>query len=270
MLAACLAFRNTASYLREWLLFHLAVGFDHFYLYNNDSTDDFAPVLTPFRALTHHGAPLIELIEWPGVAQQLPIYNDCLRRAAANPAVGWLAFIDDDEFLYPATDQTMPDVLRAFEPYAGVAVCWQLYGSSGRIHYDDDWVIRRFTRRAGGPDQHAKCIVRPTRVVKALVSGHQFEPQPGFGVVDEKHRPLTTTLNPCPSADLLRINHYLTKSIEELVVRRTSREIDVGDKNKLPLLEWVRLDRNWNAVEDRSAQRLEPRMRQLAAELNRA
>lgn len=265
MLAACLAFRNAAPYLREWLLFHAAVGVQRFYLYNNDSTDDFARVLEPFRG---SASPVqVELIAWPGYFQQNAIYDDCLRRATASGDVQWLAFIDDDEFLYATSGESLPEVLRGFEAFASVAVCWQLYGSSGHIHADERWVIRRFTRRAAGPDQHVKCIVQPARIVRAIAGGHLFEPRAGFVGVDEHKRPLTDSLTPSPSTDVLRVNHYLIKSIEEMIARRTSRDIGYGDKAKLPLLEWLRLDRGWNAVEDATAQTVEPRMRELDAAL---
>ena len=37
----CLIFKNEAPFLKEWLDYHLTVGVDHFYLYNNNSDDDF-------------------------------------------------------------------------------------------------------------------------------------------------------------------------------------------------------------------------------------
>jgi len=46
-LSICTIFKNEARYLREWIEFHRLVGVDHFYLYENRSEDDFAPVLAP-------------------------------------------------------------------------------------------------------------------------------------------------------------------------------------------------------------------------------
>jgi hypothetical protein len=262
MLAACLAFRNAAPYLREWLLFHAAVGVKRFYLYDNDSTDNFRAVLAPF--LVSNPTLHVELIPWPGYFQQNAIYDDCLKRATAAGDVQWLAFIDDDEFLYATSGQPLPDLLRAFESYASVAVCWHLYGSSGNLYADDTWVVSRFTRRAASPDQHVKCIVQPARIARAIAGGHLFEPKPGFACVDEHQRPLDAALTPTPSTDVVRVNHYLIKSIEEMIARRTSRDIGYGDKAKLPLLEWIRLDRAWNVTEDASAHAMVSQMRQLA------
>lgn len=40
----CLVFYNEAKFLKEWLDYHLVIGVSHFYLYNNNSTDDYMPV----------------------------------------------------------------------------------------------------------------------------------------------------------------------------------------------------------------------------------
>lgn len=38
-LAVCAIFKDEAAYLREWLDFHLLMGVEHFYLYDNGSSD---------------------------------------------------------------------------------------------------------------------------------------------------------------------------------------------------------------------------------------
>ena len=49
-LAVAAIFKDEAPYLREWLDYHLLAGVEHFYLYNNDSTDDYAEMLKPYVA----------------------------------------------------------------------------------------------------------------------------------------------------------------------------------------------------------------------------
>ena len=49
-LAACLIFKNGAAYLKEWLDFHRLVGVEKFFLYNNDSSDEYEQVLAPYIA----------------------------------------------------------------------------------------------------------------------------------------------------------------------------------------------------------------------------
>lgn len=95
------------------------------------------------------------------------------------------------------------------------------------------------------------------------MSGHKFETT-GAPVVDENMQMVSEPLVSHPTAQRVRINHYLIKSMEELAARRTSRDIGTGDRAKLPLTEWIRLDRNWNQVLDESALQFQQRMTELA------
>lgn len=72
-LAACLVFKDAASYLDEWIRFHQRVGIEHFYLYDNDSSDDYATVIQPFLARGE-----VTLCQWPGAAPQNPAIQHCL------------------------------------------------------------------------------------------------------------------------------------------------------------------------------------------------
>ena len=39
--SACAIFQNEAPYLKEWIEYHRLIGVEHFYLYNNGSTDNY-------------------------------------------------------------------------------------------------------------------------------------------------------------------------------------------------------------------------------------
>ena len=47
-LAVVAIFKDEGKYLKEWLDYHLLAGVEHFYLYNNDSSDDYQEVLAPY------------------------------------------------------------------------------------------------------------------------------------------------------------------------------------------------------------------------------
>ena len=40
----CAIFKNEALYLKEWIEFHRIVGIEHFYMYNNNSEDNFREI----------------------------------------------------------------------------------------------------------------------------------------------------------------------------------------------------------------------------------
>ena len=74
-LAIVAIFKDEGKYLREWLDYHLLAGVEHFYLYNNDSSDDYKEILAPYVE-----ANLVTLTDFPGKAMQYPAYEDAINK----------------------------------------------------------------------------------------------------------------------------------------------------------------------------------------------
>lgn len=125
-ISICAIFKNESPYLKEWIEYHLIVGVDHFYLYNNNSEDAYRDVLQPYI-----DKGIVTLIEWPYNQAQLKAYADCIeqRRHEAN----WIGFIDLDEFVVPKETNELKSFFRKFENRPSVKLYWQLFGSSGLI-----------------------------------------------------------------------------------------------------------------------------------------
>ena len=254
-LSACLCFRNSGAYLAEWLAFYTVLGVEHFYLYNNDSADDFAFAIAPYVRRR-----MATLINHPGRGVQHAVYAHCLQEFG--PQTKWMIFCDDDEFLFPVTDASLPEALVPYEGYAGVGVAWMMYGSSGHTVQPKGLVIENYLRRAALPDPHVKCIVRPEQVVEPVVAAHQFRTR-GALMVDEKFHPLRGPFAPQPTGDTLRINHYCSKSHAELLERKVRREqVNTGLPSPLSPDEYLKLESGWNDVEDRIASRYVSRVNQ--------
>ena len=66
--------RDEAHYLEEWMAYHVALGVDHFLIYDNGSTDGSADLLERYQ---NHG--LVTRIDWPLGGGQLAAYNHALR-----------------------------------------------------------------------------------------------------------------------------------------------------------------------------------------------
>ena len=96
-LAVVAILKNEGPYLKEWLDYHLLAGVDHFYLYDNESPDNQAEVAKPYVE-----AGLVTYIPFPGIAMQMPAYNDAINRFKFQAR--YMAFIDGDEFIYPKSD----------------------------------------------------------------------------------------------------------------------------------------------------------------------
>ena len=47
-LAIFAVMKNEAPYVKEWLDYHLAAGVEHFYIFDNESSDNLKEILQPY------------------------------------------------------------------------------------------------------------------------------------------------------------------------------------------------------------------------------
>jgi hypothetical protein len=121
-------FRNEAPYLAEWIEYHLYVGAEKFFLYDNDSEDHPDSSLCPY---IRDGVANCTI--WPGRLQQVPAYQFALKSLRFVSL--WMAFLDIDEFIVPVSARTIPAVLSGFEPAGGVIVYWMVFDSDGQLNH---------------------------------------------------------------------------------------------------------------------------------------
>ena len=127
-LAVAAIFKDEGKYLKEWLNYHLLAGVEHFYLYNNDSSDDYAEVLAPYVK-----ANVVTLTDFPGRLTMFPAYNDALEKFRFE--CRYMAFIDLDEFIFPKTNlniaEVVDEILARDKNAAALGINWQCFGSNG-------------------------------------------------------------------------------------------------------------------------------------------
>jgi len=155
-LCVCAIFQNEAPYLKEWIDYHESKGVEHFFLYNNDSTDEYLAVLSPYF---ERGC--ITLIDWSSkhgsdgykfaFKVQIGAYNDAISKC--RHVSKWLALIDIDEFIVPVAYGNLVQLLeKDYEYCSGLCVNWQCYGTSNvtrcnsvkdellwKMRWDHDW-----------------------------------------------------------------------------------------------------------------------------------
>jgi hypothetical protein len=225
-LAACAIYRDEAEYLAEWLEFHRLVGFERFYLYNNLSADHHAEVLRPYLE-----EGLVVVHDWPQFPGQLQAYDHCI--ATHGEEARWIGFFDIDEFLFSPTYRPVPEILADYEQWPGVAVNVPRFGTAGHRRKPAGLVIESYTMRLQAPaSRTVKSIVDPAAVDHSLNS-HAFSYHRRTAV-DENGFPVYGTATKSPSTELLRANHYYSKSQEELRAKHDRRTADFAWK-RVPL-----------------------------------
>ena len=134
-----LIFKDEAPYLREWIEYHLLLGADHFYLYQNNSTDNYLSVIQPYIE-----KELITLVEWPEYPGQYSAYLNWYK--TFRNETRWVSFIDIDEFICPISDTTLQEVMSRYEKYPVVLTYWKLFGTNGNLmHNTGIPVIEQYT-----------------------------------------------------------------------------------------------------------------------------
>lgn len=249
-LSAMAAIKDEAPYLDEWLAFCLSEGIEHILLYDNNSTDNSREVLQPWIE-----AGIVDLFDWPihwKKGAQTKAYADALCRLRGRTR--WAAFIDPDEYLFSPTGKTVAEVLKRYEDHAGVIVNWQCYGTAGHKTRPAGLTIERYIRRAKSNwarNHRVKTIVDPLLAIEPEGS-HLFKVQPGSTLVTEDFKPVRvvrslkwrrrlrhiaarlpylpfdpySSREPLPrqiSVSDLRINHYVTRSEEDVALKYKDR-----------------------------------------------
>ena len=222
-LTVCAIFKNEGRFLREWMAFHRSIGAEHFYLYNNNSSDDFRSEID---------SEFVTLTDWP--TRDMPqkhAYWHCIHTFGRQSR--WIAFIDIDEFLFSPTQQDIRPILRKHENAPAIRIDSPFFGTSGRQQIPES-VPLSFTKRSATRFS-TKSIVDP-RYVHRIENAHEFK----YFAMNQVRPPL----------DVLRINHYWSRSFEDLAVK--VRRGDAWDGYKREMDKHLIFEATLNEIEDRS------------------
>lgn len=239
-LSICAIFQNDAAFLKEWIEFHKLVGVEHFYLYNNLSTDHFAEVLKPYIKKKE-----VTLIEWPyaynpadgGVwhAIQCNSYLDCLQKYG--PESSWIAFVDTDEYLFCPSGEKLTSFLRKYKQYGGVGANWLMFGTSNIYDIPPKGLMIEYLTHSSeinsGNNLHIKSIVQP-KYVSNCRNMHFFDYVDGKYCVGSDFQKIDGPLTSSVHIDQIRINHYWARTEKYLheykIPRRNHMYGNTGDQ----------------------------------------
>jgi hypothetical protein len=255
-LVICAIFKNEAKYISEWIIFHQIVGFSKFFLYNNNSTDNYLEVLQPFI-----DQGIVDLTEWDRDPPcQLQAYQHFINQNNQKPI--WTGFFDVDEFCFGPTNMPLPDMLNFIDQPGAIGINWKCFGSSGLEEYDSRSVIERFTYHPLEfyGDKHIKSIIRLDQPV--IVGGDPHFFQTTSSTVNENGVFITSATSD-PSSNIFRINHYLTKSKNEYIEKRNRGRADIPKEDDK--FDWSVFNALNCGVEDLSIQKFLPELKRRLA-----
>lgn len=198
------------------------LGVDHFYLYNNNSTDDYLEVLSPFIE-----SGIVTLKDWEMEHGQMAAYRDFYENRKGE--TNWVIFLDMDEFICPVEAADIREWLHGYRKYPSVLLYWKMFGTSGKTEHDyNALTIEQYTVSWPFLDKTGKSFINTRYDIReygGFVHHHpmiKFPAGPfkiGLPPVDtEKHFKyrILMFLPFCkyPKKASCQINHYWTKAWE--------------------------------------------------------
>jgi hypothetical protein len=197
--------KNEAPYIVEWMLHHLALGADHFVIYDNGSSDGTQERITKFI-----NAGAATLISWPMRGGQIDAYNHAitfLRHSAR-----WVGFLDIDEFVVLHNDTSLPAFLDGCDADQ-ILIPWRTFTHGGHAvtpgGNTTDNYFWTYRVKEDTPVQ-VKHFVRPG--VVDLVAVHcSVTPRARIKIADGNPGRQTHVIYG-PSYKGAQINHYSTRS----------------------------------------------------------
>lgn len=272
MRAIVTTMKDEGPFILEWVAHHLSIGFDHVFLASNDCSDGTDKIALRLQELGH-----VTHLDNPGPWKHGP-QGGAYERAMAHPKLAqaeWIFVADADEFLNLHIGDGTLDALFAARPEAqAFSFMWGLFGHSGRVAFEDDFVTRQFTHCAD-PYQQWPAMCRTFKTLYRADAGFQIlsthrpkKPARGWrkslNWVDGDGDPMAHSFGQYGwhalnsgagfGRDLGQINHYAVRSINSYLMKRLRGDVRTGAYHK-------KLEQSgvnywalhcWNGVEDRS------------------
>jgi Glycosyltransferase family 92 len=223
-LAVVAIVKDEGRYLEEWLAYHILLGCEHFYLFDNGSTDSSQEVLKRFVTYGY-----VTRIDWPLFPGQIDAYN--YAACSFGHLTEWLTFIDVDEFIVLKGNRSLPELLSRLDGDQ-LLVFWKTFGHSGHRQRPAGLVIRNYVRCEPQLSPVTKAIVRSDRIW--IVQVHNCITTTGR-TVNDIGAPLREDWMHSErdrSEGSIRINHYFTRSYEEYEEKIRRGQVD-GRKQKV-------------------------------------
>lgn len=233
--AICAIARDENRYAVEWVEHYKKLGVSKIFIYDN-YFDGETPIAETLKKYVESG--LVETIDIKNkVSAQHRAYEQCYRLHGDEYA--WIGFLDLDEYLRWSGRKKIESMFSRYDDADVVLINWRLMTDNGLTHYDPRPLKERFTEPMP-LNAHVKYDFPENDHVKCFIRG-------GLGEVSFAHNPH------CPVGnhvfvnaagervqggpfvrpfrhDIMRIDHYWTKTADEWKNNKLARGFAIGGK----------------------------------------
>jgi hypothetical protein len=226
--------KNEYDYLKEFVEYHLNLGFDKIVIADNNDTDGerYDELLKEY---IDKGQVILQ--DWRG---QHPVQRTFYNKLIIERPIPyeWCAFIDTDEFVTfgkKSKFKTIREFLESNPDVKAYKLNWQVYGDNGKIVKEEGNVVDRFPNpkeknfhfhyKNIPENAHVKSILRYDAIGNFVKHPHTIEPLNGENIYS---LPDGTPVDNSPfnanlDFSIIYLRHYYTKSLEEWITKKMGR-----------------------------------------------
>lgn len=242
-LSVCTIIKDERN-LEEFILYHWIHGVEHFYIYDNESA---IPIKD--RLNFYLFKKICTIIYFPGKPQQLNSYNHCLKNYGHETT--WLYFTDGDEYILPKKHTSLRNFLIKNNDAHAIGINWVFFGTSFHEKKQSGFVIDNYRYTCNAQDQHIKTVCKPFFSIR-FDTPHHVILKDASKYKDPLGNIISGPFNKIPgNSDIIQINHYYTRSIEESYEKQNRGRTDALLEYTIPHLHELNNDIKDDLISDK-------------------
>jgi hypothetical protein len=214
------------DYIEEFVKYHLALGFETIYIYDNEDEPTYEKQLEKYASSVivfhlpgnHYGAPV----------QYVALYDFVYSIMPDNDNITHVAHLDIDEFIVLKKHRHINDFINEYivGDCGAIGINWRHFGSSGNENKINEPNTIRFTKCEEKGNKHIKTLFCKKYFLD-FYSCHAVNLTPGYFTKSTNGTIINGALNEDIDFSIIQLNHYKCKTLEEFKYIRTRGRADI-------------------------------------------
>ena len=213
----CIA-KKEEDYIEEFVKYHLKLGFQYIYIYDNEDIPKYKSLLKNYLAN-------IRVIHLPHNNYNIGIQYIALQHFVKNflfkTKITHVAHIDIDEFIVLKKHNNISEFIKEYivGDCQGIGMNWRFFGSSGRTEKTNEPVTLRFTMCENNGNNHIKTLFKKNNFLN-FKSCHYVNLRNGH-IKSTNGTIIESPFNNNIDFSVIQLNHYKCKTLPEFRYIRT-------------------------------------------------
>ena len=144
-------FKNESHSIKEWIRHYLHHGTEHFYLINDNSSDNFMEIIQEY--IDTNIVTLFNVNEPYYLGRQRNLYTRHILPTVKETK--WLLIVDLDEYAWSRCHVNLTSILKNNEHLSQIQISETLFGSNGYIKQPKN-IVKSFTKRKSDLSDHGR------------------------------------------------------------------------------------------------------------------